>query len=237
MFHSRAVGSKYSPEVKRCIGLVLKHGTPGQAMIVRGIFKIHLHARLSTTKVTIKDASKPQKVHLCALERHKTRPHRHDKWVARVHAAPKKHMVLHCRRSPRSTEDIIRTLKAERATIRTHRQWQQKVHSTSSVFKTMLKVKVAHGMDPTQRAGQTKESNIREAAIYGRAPKQKPQNKKGMSFIFKLLMHLLFMLIFPLMLKEDAIVKYALKGLEHQHREKEREKDASRRHGYARIAR
>ncbi|ASI47646.1 MAG: hypothetical protein AB8U69_04450 [Anaplasma ovis] len=226
--HSR-IARKYSPEAKRYIGLVLRHGTPGQAMIMRGILKTHSHARSCPTKVM--DIRGPQKAHLHLLERYKVRTC--DRWVARAHIASRK--PLHCKQSSQSIEDIIRALKAEKAATCIHKQWQHRAaYSAKSVFKTMLKVKVAHGMDPIQRAGQTTESNIREAAMYGRALK-KPQNKRGISFIFKLLINLLFALIFPLMFKGDTMVQYILKGLEYQ--QKEKEKDSGRRHGYACIAR
>ncbi len=228
VFHGQ-IASKYSPEAKRYIGLVLRHGTPSQAMIVRGILKTHAHARSCTSKAI--GVGRPRKGHLHLLEKYKVRTH--NKRTARADIAPRR--MLQCKQSSRSIEDIIRVCKVKKAATCAHKQWQHRVaHSTHSVFKTMLKVKVAHGMDPTQRAGQTKESNIREAAIYGRALK-KPQNKKGISFIFKLLMNLLFALIFPQMFKGDVVVQYILKGLEHQ--QKEKEKDSGRRHGCMCIAR
>ena len=226
--HGRIV-RKYSPEAKRYIGLVLRHGTPGQVMIVRGILKTHSRASSYPTKVI--DIRRPQKAYSHLLERYKV--HTYDKWVTRVRIAPRK--PLHCRRqSFRGMGDITRVLKTEKAATYTHKRWQQRVaHSATSVLKTMLKVKIAHGMDPVQRAGQTKESNAREAAIYGRALKS--QNKRGISFIFKLLMNLLFALIFPLMFKGDTMVQYILKGLEHQ--QKKKEKDSGCRYGSACIAR
>ncbi|MCU7612182.1 hypothetical protein OC187_01215 [Anaplasma capra] len=85
----------------------------------------------------------------------------------------------------------------------------------------MRRVKVAHGMDPTQRAGQTKESNEREAAMYGRSSQViRSEKNRGKASFFKLLLNLLFTLIFPMMLQGDIVIECILKGLEQQYKEK-----------------
>lgn len=84
-----------------------------------------------------------------------------------------------------------------------------------SVVKRMVKVSIAHGMDPVQRAGQTKESNEREASKYGR----RAMGSKGFfASFFKLLLKLLFLIVFPIVSFKDVIVDCILKVWEDKHK-------------------
>ncbi|SCV64169.1 hypothetical protein ANAPH2_00867 [Anaplasma phagocytophilum] len=86
----------------------------------------------------------------------------------------------------------------------------------SAVIQRMRKVTVAHGMDPVQRAGQTKSSNEKDAARFGRVPKGKKRTS-AMSFL-KMLVKFLLMLLFPIMFCSNLIVKGILKDLQSRHK-------------------
>ena len=85
----------------------------------------------------------------------------------------------------------------------------------SSVIKRMVKVSIAHGMDPVQRAGQTSESNAREAAKYGRKAKGR---RRFFTSLFKLLLKLFFLAVFPIVSFKDVIVDCILKVWEDKHK-------------------
>ncbi|EOA60959.1 hypothetical protein [Anaplasma phagocytophilum] len=86
----------------------------------------------------------------------------------------------------------------------------------SAVIQRMRKVTIAHGMDPVQRAGQTKSSNEKDAARFGRVPKGKKRTS-AMSFL-KMLLKFLLMLLFPIMFCSNLIVKGILKDLQSRHK-------------------
>ena len=88
------------------------------------------------------------------------------------------------------------------------------------VMRRMQKVRIAHGMDPIQRAGQTKESNEREASRYGRGKKR----KSVLLSFFKILFKLFSLIMFPVLSIKDVLVKSALKNLENRYKPKEKEK-------------
>ncbi|MFV9839243.1 MAG: hypothetical protein AB8U44_04455 [Aaplasma endosymbiont of Hyalomma asiaticum] len=94
------------------------------------------------------------------------------------------------------------------------------------IMRRMLKVRIAHGMDPIQRAGQTKESNEREASKYGRGKKRK---SILLSFI-KVLLKLFSLTMFPVISIKDILVKCALQNLENKYKPKEKEKKKSHIH-------
>ncbi|WP_081339915.1 hypothetical protein [Anaplasma phagocytophilum] len=89
-------------------------------------------------------------------------------------------------------------------------------HGVAAVIQRMRKVTVAHGMDPVQRAGQTKSSNEKDAARFGRVPKGKKRTS-AMSFL-KMLIKFLLMLLFPIMFCSNLIVKGILKDLQSRHK-------------------
>ncbi|WP_249548683.1 hypothetical protein [Anaplasma phagocytophilum] len=89
-------------------------------------------------------------------------------------------------------------------------------HGVLAVIKRMRKVTIAHGMDPVQRAGQTKSSNEKDAARFGRVPKGKKRTA-AMSFL-KMLIKFLLMLLFPIMFCSNLLVKGILKDLQSRHK-------------------
>ncbi|MGN7678660.1 MAG: hypothetical protein ACTJLL_02775 [Anaplasma sp.] len=202
--------SQYARAVRCSIELTMKHGALGQVATIRGILGTSLYVRLLV-------ARHPE-LQRARFRTSVIRKAMTGRW------AEKTQRLSHCRypvsRYLNPSHDILHYRESRRKALSTL-TWQQKVNRNAalSVFKTMLKVKVAHGMDPVQRAGQTKESNVREALRYGRTPVRK--KRSAMPF-FKLVMSLLFALICPPMLHGDLMVKCILKGLEKQQTQKDR---------------
>ena len=91
-----------------------------------------------------------------------------------------------------------------------------------AVMRRMLRVRIAHGMDPTQRAGQTRESNERDASKYGRGKKRK---SVVLSFL-KVLLKLFFLIMFPAVFFRDLFVKSILKILEDKYKPKKNKKQS-----------